>query len=125
MDIFETSCNTCGFCLDWGIGGTMYVIDETGKRVLAPHPSEFIIMDRILGENASEELINERTGYLEGWLCLDCLSISSLDLKRDVLECQKCQSIHGKSVNDMIGQRCPKCNNPSSEIEVNFTGWGT
>lgn len=125
MDILETSCNTCGFRLDWGIGGTMYVINDTGERIITPHPLEYSMRDAILGEDASEELINEKTGFLQSWLCLDCLSISSLDLKRDTLKCQECNSIHGEATIDMVGQRCPRCNDPSSEIEVNFTGWVT
>jgi hypothetical protein len=109
MIIYDVQCNSCGFHLDSGTGSDVYVTDEKGERIICPHPIEFDTVLRVLGKNATKELIDERTGELQHWLCLSCLSVCELDLKRDRHECGSCRSTEGKSVMNMIGETCPKC----------------
>ncbi len=109
MDIYVVNCNGCGFHLDFGTGLTMYVINDRGERILCLHPGEFYTVLKVLGEDASDSLIKQRTGHLQKWLCLECLQTCSLDLNRDPHKCSHCASANGKFVNGMIDQPCPKC----------------
>jgi DNA-directed RNA polymerase subunit RPC12/RpoP len=38
--ISDYKCDKCGFSLTSGWGGYMYVMDQTGKRIVCPHPVE-------------------------------------------------------------------------------------
>lgn len=38
--IDDYRCDRCGFSLPTGWGGTEYVIDELGERIVCPHPAE-------------------------------------------------------------------------------------
>lgn len=104
-------CDKCGFSLPSGWGRYMYVTDETGKRVICPHPNEFDTMRRVLGAEAPWELIEQRRGFNSFCLCLDCLSVLEIDLKRDARACSKCKSNHVASLRELIGKLCPKCKN--------------
>ena len=106
----------------------MYVTDQNGERIACKHPGEKRILDSTLGENASDELIRQRTGFSSDCVCVDCLSQFRLDLKRDIRICEQCVSMaeqnprrggwahyrpekgcNVKTVLELIDQPCPKC----------------
>lgn len=99
----------------------MYVVDGNGNRKACPHPGELYTVRKVLGANASTELIKERTGFNSHCICLDCIEQFNLDLNRDSINCPVCQSEHVKSLRDMIGQTCPECR--EGAIQEIATGW--
>ena len=123
--INEYRCNKCGFTLPSGWGGYMYVENDKGERIVCPHPGEIFKVLEILGENVTEELIKERTGFNSYCVCLDCLYQFEADLgdekvnpwrlyygamrEKDKRECPRCKSENVKTVFELIGQVCPKC----------------
>jgi len=107
--IFEYRCDSCGFYLGTGWGEDMYVQDWNGKRIICPHPAEMKKVYEVLGADASQELIEARTGILTDCVCLDCLWKFNLDLGRDERKCPRCGSKRVETVLDMVGKKCPKC----------------
>jgi RNA polymerase subunit RPABC4/transcription elongation factor Spt4 len=98
----------------------MYVIDDQGNRVVCPHPGEFRKAHEVLGDNYSEEVVAERTGFNSHCLCLDCLTNSDLDMTRDRRECPNCHSQNISTILELVGKQCPKCND--GKIQASFTG---
>jgi hypothetical protein len=88
IDIYE--CDKCGFNLESGWGGEMYVLKQNGDMTRCIHPGERWTIDSVLGEDASDELIRQRTGFDSDCVCLDCLSQFRLDLKREARICRDC-----------------------------------
>lgn len=110
MLIYVVKCDACSFHVDTGTGGVMYVTDDSGKRIGCAQPGEISTVAAVLGERArDEQLRRERTGFLQVWVCLDCLSMFLLDLDRDERKCGFCASLHGSSAKEMIDKTCPKC----------------
>lgn len=110
----------------------MYVIDDSRNKIPCPHPGEAYTVYDVLGNEASDELIKERTGFNSYCVCLDCLQEFELDLgdeekgqpwrfyysimfhkgslqKRDARRCPKCDSSDVKTVFELVGEACPKC----------------
>ena len=56
-NINDYGCDECGFAFRRGWGGYMYVIDSQGRRIPCPHPAEYETVNKVLGENASSELL--------------------------------------------------------------------
>lgn len=95
------------------------MIDEHGERIICPHPGELVTVARVLGENASQELIEARTGFHSDCVCADCLHQFQLDVRRDERKCQHCNSRNVHTAREMIGKVCPKCNEGTvEEIET-------
>jgi len=135
--ISEYKCNKCSFTLPKGWGGYLYVIDDKGNRIVCIHPSERTIIQKVLGKEASEAIIRERTGYNSDCVCLDCLRQFELDIgdaegkgdrgtyswryyyyeyrpygtmrRRDKRICPKCSSSNVKTIPEIVGEICPKC----------------
>ena len=128
--IDEYKCNKCGFALPEGWGYSFYVEDDKGDRIICPHPEERQYVEDVLGRNAPQELIRERTGFNSFCVCLDCLHQFQADLgisgwspyedfkvpigarvrpEKDKRECPKCKSIRVKIELEMVGKVCPKC----------------
>lgn len=124
--INKYNCNKCGYSLHGGWGGYMYVTDDSGKRIVCPHPAEKSTVYSILGENASREVIEERTGFNSYCVCLNCLNQFELDIgdyeiakswryyygairRRDERKCPHCKSSEVRTVFELIGEPCPKC----------------
>jgi DNA-directed RNA polymerase subunit RPC12/RpoP len=107
--INDFKCDKCGFQLPSGWGGYMYVTDQTGKRIVCPHPCEFATVYQVLGANAPRELIQQRTGFNSDCLCLDCLKEFNIDLKRDARACPHCNSNRIGSLQELVDGPCPKC----------------
>jgi hypothetical protein len=99
----------CEFHFPSGWGGYTYVTDLNGNRIICPHPLEDERIRKVLGEEASWELIQERTGFNSDCVCLECLTQFNLDLDRDPRICIKCRSGNVRTLNELIDQQCPKC----------------
>ena len=112
-------CSRCRFSLPSGWGGIRYVTDENGQKIICPHPGDFFQIYEVLGESASGELVDQRTGFNSDCLCLDCLAKFQIDLKREQRICPKCRSNHVNSVKELVGEPCPKCKDGTvQEIET-------
>jgi len=128
----------------------MYVIDKSlwhrGKRICCPHPAERQKVYEVLGKNASQKLIEARTGYNSDCICQSCLKQFVLDIgddekaadswryhyrylglvehgfiiRRDERKCPYCKSKDVKTVMELVGQPCPKCN--VGTVEQIWTG---
>lgn len=109
-------CATCGerineiedFCV--GCGKRTETLDATGyERVTCPHPNEYIIVNRVLGENPSEETRDKRTGFNSHCVCRDCLSQFDLDVERDKRQCPACGSAQVRTQEELVDETCPNC----------------
>lgn len=135
--INEYKCNKCGYSFPRGWGGYMYVIDGSGKRIICPHPAEMHTVSKVLGENASRELIMDKTGFNSDCVCLNCLHQFELDIgdyeiaeswryfygairRRDERRCLYCNSVEVRTVFELIDEPCPKCK--EGKIEEIITG---
>jgi len=54
-------------------------------------------------------LINQRTGFTSGYLCLECLADPILDLTRDARVCPKCNSSRLARFHEMVDGPCSRC----------------
>ena len=107
--LYRFECDKCGYSLPPGEGGYMYVTDQSGNRIACLHPSEDSMVFAVLGENATTQLIKERTGRNSHCVCMDCLAEFDLDVQRDVIACPSCESPRASTVIELIGKSCPKC----------------
>lgn len=87
-------------------------------------------------KTGTPETLKHCTGFISDCLCLDCLTINHLDLRDedvgwrhiyysneghvDDRECGKCGSKKVKTVLELLGESCPKCN--EGIFEVQWTG---
>ena len=110
-------CSRCDFALPSGWGSYMYVIDDLGNRIVCPHPGEGFIVACVLGPDASRDLVKERTGHNSHCVCRACLCQFGADLicrhgddrGRDPRVCPQCGSEDVRTVEELVGRRCPKC----------------
>lgn len=102
-------CDRCDYRPHANFGDVMYVLDNDNNRVICPHPREFKKVYEVLGGNASEEEISQNTGDLSDCVCVECLTIVQLDLKRDESLCNNCGSKQVVSLANLRGRMCPKC----------------
>jgi hypothetical protein len=102
-------CDRCDYRPHTNFGDAMYVVDKDGTRIICPHPCEYKKVHEILGVNASEEEIEQNTGYLSDCVCVDCLATAQIDLKCDERLCHYCGSNQVVSFANLRGRMCPKC----------------
>jgi len=131
--LYSIKCNKCDFETSASSGGVMYVLDESGKKVICPHPLEYYTIAEVLkiskdeafawlqkeDEKISEETkkkIEDNIGMNFQYVCLDCYSENFLDKKRDELRCARCGSTNLKYVAELVNQRCPKCKEGTIEM---------
>lgn len=141
----EFKCTDCGFTLPRGWGGCFYVeIDKSSwldrikgtaklERVKCLHPGECrkireLLLWREKIERPSQELVNERVGFLSHCICIGCLHQFDADYghyyfsinhgyphengarpEKDKRECPNCKSANVKTEEEMVDQYCPKC----------------
>jgi predicted Zn-ribbon and HTH transcriptional regulator len=123
--IYGYRCNSCGYILDESNGGYLYLQNDRGDRIpLKDHGEREIIAQMLrmeeealhdcevlaASQEAMIELMEERVGYLSACVCIDCLGQFGLDLRKDALVCPHCRSEHIRTLLEMTGKRCPKCN---------------
>ena len=115
-------CTICGFTLDESNGGYLYVKNDNGVKVPLKDRHEQEAIARILlneefslcpdDENLSQETIDileERVGYMSACLCMNCLDQFGLDLRKDEIECPRCQSDRVETFLAMLYKPCPRC----------------
>lgn len=124
--IFEFKCDQCDFGLPRGWGGVIYVKDNSGNKVICPHPAEVSTLARVLKidekytlawilraydkiPEAERKLIEDRVGFDSNCLCLDCLNQFRKDVEKEKKNCPGCSSENIKTEKEVIGQLCPKC----------------
>jgi hypothetical protein len=129
-------CNKCGYDLPFcNTRGDMYVSKDSGERISCGHPGELYTVAKVLGYDdrysIPSRVLRRRTGFLVGFLCMDCLESFTLDIKswdwhiifpirRDKRQCPFCWSRRIKSVGELIDAECPKCH--EGKIEELWTG---
>lgn len=87
----------------------MYSIAEDGERVLCPHPGEMKRAREVIGEDASQEEIDRRTGFNTHCFCTHCDTQVDIDLDRDEKACPECGSNAVKTVDELVDKQCPIC----------------
>lgn len=109
LEIIEWACDQCGLKPLEVDARRMYVTDDSGERHLCSHPLEFVIVEKYLGSNISDQVLKERTGYYEDHFCTACFEISLLDSEKDRMVCAKCGKRGMKRGIKLANQNCPKC----------------
>jgi len=109
LEIIEWACNQCGLKPLEVDARRMYVTDDSGERHLCSHPLEYVIVEKYLGSNISDQVLKERTGYYEDHFCTACFEISLLDSEKDRMVCAKCGKRGMKRGIKLANQNCPKC----------------
>jgi hypothetical protein len=109
--IFEFYCTNpdCEFEMPSGWGYYMYAIADDGERVHCPHPGEMGRAREVTGENASQEEIDRRTGFNTYCFCIHCETQVDLDLDRDEKACPECRSNAVKTIDELVDEQCPVC----------------
>ncbi|MDY3558880.1 hypothetical protein R5W23_006056 [Gemmata sp. JC673] len=107
--ISSYACNECDFELPSGWGGYTYAVDNSGQRVVCPHPGEFHTVYQVTGLNYTDAQNAGRVGFAQHCVCLDCLRQFDLDLERDAVLCLECSSRQVRSLRESVGQKCPRC----------------
>lgn len=132
-NLYSSKCNKCDFETSISSGASMYVLDESGKKVICPHPLEDYTIAKVLKISKEEAFawlqkedgkisketkkkIEDNIGINLQYICLDCYSENFLDKKRDELKCVKCGSTNLKYVAELVNQRCPKCKEGTIEM---------
>ena len=109
LEIIEWACDQCGLKPLEVDARRMYVTDDSGERHLCSHPLEYVIVEKYLGSNISDQVLKERTGYYEDHFCTACFEISLLDSEKDRMVCAKCGKRGMKRGIKLANQNCPKC----------------
>ncbi len=133
--INKYKCNKCSFSLPEGWGGYAYIENNENKRIPIPHPGEMRVFfeptrTSIFGNikpGKRRKGIDTTTGFNSDCLCLDCLKRLELDIgdaedskeswrysygavmRKDERKCIYCNSKNVKTVFELIGKPCPKC----------------
>lgn len=92
-----------------GWGYYMYAIADTGERVHCPHPGEMNRAREVIGEDATQEEIDSRTGFNTYCFCIQCKTQVDLDLDRDEKACPECRSNTVKTIDELVNDQCPVC----------------
>jgi len=109
LEIIEWACNQCGLKPLEVDARRMYVTDDSGERHLCSHPLEYVIVEKYLGSNISDQVLKERTGYYEDHFCSFCFEIFLLDSEKDPMRCKQCGKKGMKRGIELANQNCPKC----------------
>lgn len=108
MRIRDFYCDTCDFEMPSGFGEYRYVVKDDGEREKLQHPGESLQIRKVLGEDASDELIEERTGYRAFYACQSCGT--AFEEERDENPgCPECGSNDTVTQNELVGEPCPRC----------------
>ncbi|MEF8778287.1 MAG: hypothetical protein V5A36_05185, partial [Natronomonas sp.] len=90
--------------------GTKISDDDRGyERVPCQHPSESATVRNVLGSRASDEFVDEHTGFNAYCLCLACNAQFERDLDRDGRRCPACVATEVYTEREMVGKSCPAC----------------
>lgn len=111
IDLFFCDNEACEFAGPAGWGYYMYAIADDGERVVCPHPSEKGHAREVVGLDATNEELDERTGFNYYCVCIDCAGIFERDPNRDELVCPDCGSRAVTLMVELVGSPCPSCGN--------------
>jgi DNA-directed RNA polymerase subunit RPC12/RpoP len=108
MRLRDFYCDSCDFRMPSGFGEYRYVVTDDGERQRLHHPAEILQILDVLGEDASDELIEERTGYRAYYVCRRCGAAFEAE-RGEADDCPECG--HGDVVtqNELVGKPCPRC----------------
>jgi hypothetical protein len=109
--IFDIHCmnSDCDFEMPSGWGYSMYAITDDDERVHCPHPGEMGRAQEVIGEHASREVIDRRTGLNTYCFCIHCETQVDLDLDRDEKASRECRSNGVKTIGELVDVQCPVC----------------
>ena len=99
----------CEFAGPTGWGYYMYAEADDGERINCPHPGERSRARSVIGDNATEEEIDNRTGFNYHCVCIDCIEQFDRDPQQDDLMCPNCDSTAIELLVELVNQPCPKC----------------
>lgn len=116
MIIRKYYCDNCDLELKTGFGEYRYVVKDDGELEKLHHPCEVLQIQNVLGENASEELIEQRTGYKAYYLCRSCVDLFAGERDENV-DCPECGSENVRSQNELVDENCPRCETGSIVTE--------
>ena len=80
---YHCTDDACDFAGPSGWDYYMYAEADDGERVTCPHPGERAKAREVIGEDASDEEIDERTGFNYHCVCVDCTEQFDRDPQRD------------------------------------------
>lgn len=106
---FYCTNEECGFSGPEGWGYYMYAIDDSGDRKTCAHPGEMARAREIIGPDATDEEIDDRTGFNYHCVCVDCATLFEKDPQRDALICPECESRAVTLMTELVGAPCPDC----------------
>ncbi len=78
------------------------------KKITQSYPI-FLEMDVLHGDGPIGKLVRKKTGFNSDCVCLNCLQIFPLDLKRDKKRCPTCKSGDICTTKELVGKICPSC----------------
>jgi predicted RNA-binding Zn-ribbon protein involved in translation (DUF1610 family) len=106
-------CPECDFEMPRGWGTYVYVVDDDGRKIVAPHPCEQFVACDVIGCTMKELDENEeyksRVGVMHYVVCISCAHQFAIDLKRHLRVCPECGSKSVYNCWEMIGRQCPRC----------------
>ena len=102
-------CPRCGYEPAAKTAGYMYALDGDGVRVVCPSPLETTTARSVTGMEYLEALAAGRIGFVTSFVCLACGADAALDRDSDALRCARCGSGQLRTLNDLVGQACPRC----------------
>lgn len=100
-----------------GFGEYRYVITDDGSRETLHHPCEELQIRNVLGEDASRELIERRTGYRAYYVCKDCGHAFEDERDREPT-CSECDGNDVVTQNELVGDTCPRCEDGTFVSEI-------
>ncbi len=124
-------CPNCGFEVEAWDDGNQYILDDRGQPHFFYHPGMNERIRDILSKcrwakgKAGEELdklIQERSGNMSDFICLDCCKLFRWDVKKAPPACSKCRSTNISKVMQLAGKACPKCRRGNFPAEPRLGG---
>jgi hypothetical protein len=114
---YAFTCNRCDFSLTAWSCGNPYIEYPPGTRQHFHHPGEgqkiADIAKSILGREPTEDdcdsILRNYSGNEPNHVCKECLTISKLDLLKDVLACRQCGAATVERILDLAGKQCLRC----------------
>lgn len=87
----------------------MYAEADNGERITCPHPDERAKARQVIGEDATDEEVDARTGFNYYCICIDCVELFERDPQRDRLLCPNCGSTAIELLVELVDRLCPHC----------------
>ncbi len=109
VSTFYCDNDGCGFEGPAGRGYYMYAVADDGERIECPSPGELSRAREVIGPDAPEAELDERTGFNYHCACVDCAAVCDLDPTRDPMTCPECGSRAIARTVDLVGSKCPEC----------------